>query len=263
MPSKKGSPLEVWRATAQQIPEAQMKLRYPLHVLQGEAVDLARFFNDYYQTTDDRPGLESAASPERHIGPKTGEELLSIRDALQEANTAYLLTAAPGTAAPIARATFLVSEISATLEWLFDDGVEDERDAQLDLVKQTHNSTPESHDAWAAELDDWAALATTYQKEMDGLGGFKVALIQEARDVAADLRNRSATAPKSEEATKAKLLRDRLAMLLQNRMGAARSAARFVFRNVPNIAREAVSAYERRRRAEARRVKKAEPPKPA
>ena len=52
----------------------------------------------------------------------------------------------------------------------------------------------------------------------------------------------------------AKALRNRLATVLSNRMGVVRSAARFVFRNRPEIIREVTSAYERRRRAASRRA---------
>ncbi len=50
-------------------------------------------------------------------------------------------------------------------------------------------------------------------------------------------------------------VRNRVATLLVDRMGLVRSAVRFVFRNQPEIARESGSAFERRRRAAARRNK--------
>ena len=49
-------------------------------------------------------------------------------------------------------------------------------------------------------------------------------------------------------------MRNRIAYLLQQRMGLARRAARFVFRDYPKIIRIATSSYERRRRAAYRRA---------
>jgi hypothetical protein len=254
MPSKPVSPIDQWKDEAAKLAPDQIGIPCPFYVLQGEAVDVARFFDKYFKSTDDRPGLETVVDKKRHLTESTGKDILSLLAATQQANTAYQLAASPSTAAPIGRATFVLNDIAATLEWSFDDGVEDERDAQLASVKKAHADTPDSHDAWAAELEDYAALAGNYRKQMAGLGGFDVALIDEAKALAAELRNRPATpAAPSEAVASAKALRDRLAALLCSRMATVRSAARFVFRNQPAIIREATSAYERRRKAAARR----------
>ncbi len=172
------------------------------------------------------------------------------------------MASTPTIAAPMERARFLVGEISSVLEFLFDDGVEDERDAQLDAVESSHAETPNSADAYAAELDDYANLANAYRKEIDGLGGFDVKHLDEAKAVAEQLRNRPPTpVQQTEEAARALALRNRLATLLSIRMGFVRGAARFVFRNRPDIIREATSAYERRRRAAARRKAMKKEPK--
>ncbi|WP_437939441.1 hypothetical protein [Sorangium sp. So ce341] len=67
----------------------------------------------------------------------------------------------------------------------------------------------------------------------------------------------------SRQAQEALLLRNKLAALLVERMGLVRSAARFVFRSQPEIVREVTSAYERRKRAAARRSKAQPGPAPA
>lgn len=254
MPSKPLSPVERWKPEAAKLPSDELKIAVPLHVLFGEAVDVAKFYDKYFTAAEGRPGLVSVVDASRNLTKKTGDDLLSLREAAQQANTEYLLAVAPGAAAPMERAAFVLNEMTATLEWLFDDGVEDERDAQLASIKKAHADTPESHDAWAAELTDHAALAQQYRKEMDGLGGFDVALIDEAKSLAAALRDRPAIpAGTSEKAAIARALRSRLATLLSNRLQVVRAAARFVFRQHPAIVREATSAYERRRRTAARR----------
>lgn len=248
------SPVEKWTPEAQKLPSDDLKIPVPLHVLFGEAVDVAKFYDKRFASTDDQPGLDTVADKKRGLGKDTAEDIRSLREATHDANTAYLFLVSPSAAAPMERATFVLNEITSTLEWLFDDGVDDERDAQLAALKKEHADTPDSHDAWAAELDDYAALASQYSKEMDGLGGFDIALIDEARSLAAQLRDRPATpAALPEDAARAKALRNRLATLLWSRLSLVRGAARFVFRNQPEIVREVTSAYERRRRAATRR----------
>lgn len=259
-PASAVSPIERWKPEADKLPSDELKIPVPVHVLHGEAVDVSKFYDKHWKSTADRRGLDTVADKQRGLTRETGEELLSLREAVHQAQTAYLRAVSPGAAAPIERAGFVLDEITATLEWLFDDGVEDERDAHLAVLKKEHADTPDSHDAWAAELDDYAALASQHEKEMKGLGGFDVALIGEARALAARLRDRPAVpAPLPEEAMKAKALRNRLATLLWERMSHVRGAARFVFRDQSEIVREVTSAYERRRRAASRR---ASPKKP-
>lgn len=261
-PSKKPFPaLALWEAHAMSLPTDDYRVRVPQHVVLGEAVDVALFFQSYYESrkakgsTPARPGLDTALNEKRGFTAKTGTEILTLRDAVQQAQSRYLLSARPAEAAPTDRAVFVLDEITAALEYLFDDGVEDERDAQLASVAAAHADDPSSTDALAAELDDYSALAETYRSELAGLGGFDPAVIDEARDLAIALRARpAARAPVSEEARTALNLRNRLLTLLSDRMAMVRSAARFVFRRHPAIAREVTSTYERRRRAASRKA---------
>ncbi len=257
---KNQTALERWTPEAQTLPSDELRLSVPFHVLLGEAADVARFHRTYHPTVapgdgqPGRPGLDSVKDERRGLHAKTADDLLSLREATEQAHTRYILESSPTTAAPMERARFLLGEISAVLEFLFDDGVEDERDAQLDTVESAHADTPMSADAIAAELDDYANLASVYRKEIDGLGGFQAKLLDEAKSVAEQLRHRPATpVPQTESAARALALRNRLATLLATRISFVRGAARFVFRNHPEIAREATSADERRRRAAARR----------
>ncbi|MDI1478229.1 hypothetical protein [Polyangium sp. y55x31] len=248
--------------------EALPQSPVPLHVLFGEAVDVARFFEKYYKTQVGeggvvlRRGLDSVAGRgkgkgARRIGPKTGKEILSIQRAAQEAQTRYLLTVdtAKPDEDPLERGLFLLGEIKAALTYHFDDGVTDAADAQLARVSAAHEADPRSADAVAAALADHAALAATYEKELDGFGGFSAAYIDEAKKVAAALREKPTRVATSEATRDALLLRNRLVALLLERIGIVRAAARFVFRDRPEIVREATSEYARKRRAEARRTK--------
>jgi len=244
----------------------------PLHVLFGEAVDVAKFFDRYWDTQVDdkgrvtRLGLESAVrkdgkkSAKGRFGAKTGADILALQRATQEAQTRYLLTVEKNES-PRARAESVLAEIRATLGWYFDDGVEDEKDEMLARLDAAHEGDSQSTDALASALDDYAHLAERHREALDGLGGFEAASLDEARALAAELRARPAQAEAlSDQAREALLLRNKLAALLVERMGLVRSAARFVFRKQPDIVREVTSAYERRKRAAARRGKDKEAP---
>jgi hypothetical protein len=254
------SPLDRWAPEAQKLASSELHLAVPFHVHLGEATDVARFHKKYYASVEardgqpERAGLDTVADERRGLTAMTGDDILSLREATQQAHTRYLMTASPGAASPIERGRYIVGEIMATLGYLFDDGVEDERDAQLAAVQASHAEHPESIDALAAELEDCCALGNLYRSELTGLGGFDPKLLDEAKKVADALRDRPATpAALSDESARALALRNRCAMLLADKMNAVRAAARFVFRHHPEIVREATSAYERRRRAAARR----------
>ncbi|WP_437726007.1 hypothetical protein [Sorangium sp. So ce861] len=272
----KKSDIERWSDVVQQMNAAELPANtVPLHVLLGEAVDVAKFFEKYWKTQIDaqkrvtRLGLESAVPKDSkkgdaaRLGPKTAEEILSLQRATQEAQTRYLLTVEKNKS-PRERGKFLLGEIWATLSFYFDDGVEDERDEMLARIDAAHAGDPDTADALASALHDYATLGEKHRDALDGLGGFKAEYLDEARAVAAELRSLPAQAEAiSRQAQEALLLRNKLAALLVERMGLVRSAARFVFRSQPEIVREVTSAYERRKRAAARRSKAQPGPAPA
>jgi hypothetical protein len=251
-----------WTERAWQLDAADVAVpRLPIHVLTGEAIDVARFFQRRWAAERDTngkvvvPGLELCQG-RGGITPGLGQEILELQQEVQAAQSAYMLTVSPkAEAAPTERAHFILSEISSVLEWYMDDGLEDEKDAQLDRLNETYRDAA-SQDALAAALDDYVALASRCRTELDGLGDFDVALLDEAKALSAKLRERSAQrmGPQNVSAEQRALeLRARLASMLAQRMGLVRSAAQFVFRRSPNVVREVTSAYQRRRRAERRR----------
>ncbi|MBI5479061.1 MAG: hypothetical protein HY906_09405 [Deltaproteobacteria bacterium] len=248
-----------WDEAAWALPSDEFKATVPLYVLQGEAVDVAAFAAKYWDPKNAksgkvlRPGLASAG---KNLPKKTVEEIRELQRAAEDAHSEYLLLVDPQAPADLLpRGRFVLGELTASLEWLFDDGVEDAKDAQLARVTTAHEGDPDTADALAGELVDYAALARPHRKELQGLGGFDAALIDEAPKLAAQLRDRPpAPVPPSAEERRALAYRNRLLTLLQARGGRGRAAARFVFRNHPAIIREATSAYERRRRAAARRA---------
>lgn len=275
MSSKPSTDFMRWSEIARALPaEGIPPPRMPLHVLFGEAVEVACFFEKHYRALRDEggqvvhAGLESVADPPgapRHpkaITSRTGMEILSLQRVAQEAQTRYLLMVEQRSDV-VSRGRFLHGELIATLTYYFDDGVEDEKDAQLARVEAAHAREPETALALACALDDYAALAAPHRKEIEGLGGFRAAYVDEARAVARALREGPAQLSMLKNASReALILRNRIVALLAERMNAVRSAARFVFRDRPDIVREATSSYQRRRRTEARRARRITSPPP-
>jgi len=255
--------LKKWTPAAYEIADPLQNLPAPFPVLVGEAIDVARFCEAHWEPQVDGkgkevvPGLVSAVRPGL-FEPGIGQDILELQEAAQAANTAYLMTSQRGTAAPMDRARFVLGELRAVLTFLMDDDEDDIDDERLANLAATYDSAA-SQDAIASALDDYAGFAEYHRDAIDGLGGFEAALIEEARTLARQLRERSAQLlvglPPGENKRTLEL-RNRLATLLYDRMSRVRSVARFVFRQHPELVRKATSAYQRRRRTAANRVRR-------
>ena len=245
-----------WEARAWALETAARGLRVPFHVLASEALEVVRFCQRHWDAERDRdgrvvrPGLESAVR-EGTFDANVATELLELREVLLAAQKRYRLLVSTPEAAPMERARFVLSELRAALRWCFDDGVRDERDAQLARLIASHDEVF-SQDAIAAALFDFAALAERHRAALAGLGGFDGGLVEEAAWLARALREHSAgpasTEPRLAE-QQALELRNRVGALLYQRMQQVRHAARFVFRGHPELIREVTSAYAREQRA--------------
>jgi hypothetical protein len=262
--------LESWKASALALPAADFTLRQPVYVLIGEAHDLAALAQQRWKARYSReqtllePGLELAGAKLESTFP---EQLHTLAEALQQAHSAYLLTTgSSGRKELMDRGNFVVNELKAVLEWHFDDGIEDENDSKLARVIAEHQTDPDTPDALAGELRDYAALAGEHRAALDGLGGFSASLIDEAIQLATQLRDLPSEPlqdPKRQQIREALDLRNRLGWMLQRQITTLRAAARFVFRHHPETVRLFSSPYERKKRAAARRAQKASaPPSP-
>lgn len=257
--------LEKWRAEAMGLEAFTTTWSLPVHVMLAEAADTVAFARGYWEpsTAEDgtvkRPGLQSS-----RLKKKTINELLELVEAGQQAHTAHVLTLPTAKGDELERGRWLVSEISAALEYHADDGVEDAFDAQLAQVLAEHQNEPDTAAALAIELADYVALAEPLREALQGVGDFDVACLDEASALVSTIRARLAPTGTVPETTTAIELRNRILTLLQARVSEIRSAAKFVFRAHPDIARQATSAYGRRQRALQRRAKaKQQPPAPA
>lgn len=242
------------------------KIKVPLHVLLSEAIQVAKFTKTFWQSTATRPGLESAGAS---LPDSIGDDILATRAALQEAQTLYLEAkyleaksrpvAAQGQRT--ARARFVLAELKATLAWLLKGKEDAPAGRSLANIRRAHKADSASRSALAQALHDYASLAQRLQEDLNGLGGFDLAFIAEALRLADTVsgaqRDGRMTPPK---VAAARLLRDQVASLLQEKMGLVRAAARFVFRGQAEIIRQVTSDYERALRGQ-RREKKSLPNK--
>ena len=248
------SMLEKWTPEALKVSPMD-SLPTPEGVLVGEAVDVSKFCDKYWQAKRDSsgavvlPGLELAARPGL-FEPAIGSEIFELQEAVHAAHAAYLLTVQAAAEAPMERAQFVLRELRSGLGFLFDDNVIDDDDARLERLAAAYDQAF-SQDDVAAALDAYATFAALNRAKLTGLGGFDVAVIDEAPQLAKNLRERSGdrlvTTPGGEERA-ALDLRNRLVTLLWDRMSRVRAAARYVFRHQPELTRKVTSAYQRRRR---------------
>jgi hypothetical protein len=232
----------------------------PVHVVLGEAIDVASMLTHYWNPQTDSkgnkiPGFAGIASTQS-ITADTANEIRELQLAVAASHSDYLVLVQNSAAAPLDQAEFVLGEIRSTLEFLFDDGKQDDSDAQLENLRTTF-ADASSQDAIAMALDAYAELATRNKDAMAKLDGFDIAIIDEARTLAAALRQQSATAlthVTADQQRQALSLRNRLLTLLLDRVKRVRRAAQYVFRSFPDIVRKFTSTYERKQRAARRRT---------
>jgi hypothetical protein len=257
--------IEAWRKEAAALPSSTWKSQVPRWVFHAEAMDVVKFHKRYWEPTQeggrDLPGLKSGMKEGSLLSEKTGDELRELETAAHELHNRYIETYDRPGPSLIERADDLWREIRAALVFLFDDKVDDARDAQLAKIDADHAGAPAGQDAIALRLDDYARLAKTYAASLDGLGTFKAESIDEAIELARTLRERPDEALAMSDATRDALaLRNRFLILMDERIEAVRAAARYVFRDYPDIVQKATSAYLRKQRAAQRAVKKQQEP---
>jgi len=230
----------------------------PIIVLLGEAHDLAETVARRWEPsagTKPLPGLKSAVAT--GVIPETlAADLRELAGAVTRALGEYRAVNENTLAAPVERGEFLLAEMRQCLQFIFDDGTDDEADAALVRLNESHNDTS-THDALAMSLEGFAIFASRHRERLAILPEFDVAMLDEAVAVAARLRDQSALKLSGVIADRQRTAleeRNRLITLLTDRMNRARRAFRFVFRNHLEIAKLAGSSYERNRRAARRRA---------
>jgi hypothetical protein len=239
--------------------EEEAHINAPVHVVLGEAVDVAAMIAHYWDPRTDSRGARTPGFAGVKGGPQvtleTANEIRELQLAITSAHSEYLVLVQAAADTPLDRADFVLSEIRSALQFLFDDGKHDDSDEQLARLEVAFADSS-SQDAMALALEGYAELARLNESGLTAITGFDVALIEEARTVAAALREQSASAltRTNPDAQRRVLgLRNRLLTMLIDRVRRARRTAQYVFRDHPEVIRKFSSAYERRQRATRRR----------
>lgn len=219
----------------------------PIHVFLAEAVDVAsasrRFWLPSGAGDSLVPGLSQAGLRVREA---IAEEILELVPAAQAAQIDYLLAINPGASRGLlARAERVGDDLESALEWAFDDGVEDEKDAQLAAAKANDGH---SIDRIALDLEELAELAERHVDLLREIPLFDLGAVAEARDIARQLRSLPRPNALAEEVAAKLARRNQVFCVLDARVKGLRAAARYVFRKHPAVVREFTSAYARRRR---------------
>jgi hypothetical protein len=228
----------------------------PYDIALDEARQVAAFMIKYWEPTASLPGLQRVKA---RLPKSTGDDLVSIVHAVQEAQTKLLLLVDPVVVDLGARARFLIDELESALEFLLDDDVEEEADTQLAALQSFHAQSGQRSSALHQALRDYAALAYTLKARLIEVDeDFDPALIEEAQALSVKLGSVSAAPPPSNaEMKSAARVRNGLLSLMMSKVGLVRKGAAHVFRAFPSTYREVTSTYERRRRAASRRAKAA------
>lgn len=241
------------------------KLSVPIHTFLEEAVDVVRAAREYWKPQEAHgvqvlPGLVQVGK--QRLTVKYLDDTIEVQKLSQAAHTDYLLTVSPGASKELlAAATDCCEELEVVLAFLFDDGLEDEKDAQLQAIKDSTDSDAIS--ALALDLEEYGALATRHRQALAEIPAFDLEHIANASRFAARLRALPPPNSTSAEA-KAKLIaRNKTFAALATRVKFIRTAAGFVFHKFPDVVRKFTSTYDRRRRTALRRAQERAPAPPA
>lgn len=243
-----------WLPEAQKVESTANPLNIPFHIFLEEAAAAAAAVERRWEPRDGLPGFKSARArvPETMPG-----EVKSLILAVQDAQIRLLMLVDPAVVDFGARARFVLDELEHQLEYTLDDGVDEPADEQLAALKESHSQDKERSSKLALFLDGCAKLASGLRDRMVAADeSFDPKLIDEAADLAQRLAVAvPRPADSKDKAQLATAVRNRLLTLLTRRISVIRKTGAHVFRHHPAIVREMTSAYERRRRAEARRAK--------
>ncbi len=223
----------------------------PYHATIGEAQDVATFVRTHHKA-DKKTGAPGLVDGKLSV--VVADEIEALITEVMRAQIAYRDAVNPkADTTKLDRARFLVDELGGALEFLFDDGVEDENDTKLTRLVAAHKDDPDSPDALAVELDEYAGLAESSKTELAALGGFDVAMIAEAKKLSRELLAMPANPPVSPDATAKLATRNRILQLIDRRVRRVRAVARWVFRHEPTKVQAVTSVYARKRRVDAKR----------
>ena len=223
----------------------------PLNIFLNEASSISGFVERYWDPEDNRPGLSMAAPI---VTRDMAEEISSLVAAVSKAQSDAEKEGRTGAVerGVSLRARAWIREMQHLLSWAHirettagrDGFTGNLSDANREYLKGRKN---------AGKLAEWVmhykAIATVNDTLLRNVPGYSPSMISEGDRLMRQLLQTRPGRPKASEARRNALtLRRQLTHVLADRVRRVRSAARFVFRNHPEIRRLATSDFERRRR---------------
>lgn len=237
--------IDRWTAAAMALDANEvMTPRLPMPVLFYEAGLAADFMDSYWQPAQGRPGMVETSA---FLPLAVAEEIRSLAAAANMLNARVVLANKSDPQAELMEdCRSVANKLSNCLRYVLDDGITTQGDAALDVIRQRDASLTSPAEL-AQLLADLAVLADQERALLTKLPSFDVALIVTASELAEKLLLSGRVLGRPASADLA--LRDRVLTLLAQRVAQVRRSARFVFRDFPEISRQATSRYERQRRS--------------
>lgn len=269
MTTKKNGDAQRWAKESERFDGSRNPLKVPYDVALEEAAGLAGFVRTRWEPAGDLPGMKSVKN---RLPLGAAGDLVSLVAEIGKAQTELLLVVDPVVIELGERARFAIDELESAIAFTLDDGVHDEGDDRLAQLQEFHAQDGQRSSALAQALRDYGALGTKLKARLaKDDSEFDPRLLAEAVALAAKLDAEAVdpAAGKSQKAKDATAKRNRLLALLVQKVAFVRKVAAHVYRRHPEIVRETTSAYDRRRRAAARRDRENKPapqgaaPKPA
>jgi hypothetical protein len=221
-----------------------------------EADGVAEFLRKYWLPDEER-GLPGMVETESQVPLAAADDIESLARAIRSVDTRELFPPAPPSEVPKleARTRELIRILSNACELVLDDDVEEPADEALANAKERAGDNTRA--TRIRYLLDLAAVAEEVKDRLIAIKSFQESWIAEAGEVARKLSSAGPVVP-GKQADPNIDLRNRLVTLLDERVSKVRRAAHYVYHDHPEIVRLATSAYERKRRLEAKRRKRAQ-----
>lgn len=216
-----------------------------------EADALAAFVRKYWTPSGTLPGLQVT---EKQLPLCVADELESLVRAIRALHNDTLFpTLEPSLVSELEqRAVWLTGRISKACELVLDDDVhEPADDAMIALRDRAEDATRASRIEYMFGLH---AVAKQVADRLASISDFELAWLDELHDCATKLSAEGQAQTGRVPDPKVDL-RNRMLTLLAQRVSKVRRAAQYVFSDHPEVLRQSVSAYDRKRRLEAKRRK--------
>ena len=227
----------------------------PLNIFLEESASISGFIERFWEATDERPGLSEAMPI---VAVEMAEEITALVTAISVSHNEALRIqkTEQGTGGAGAEARAWIREMQHFLKW-----VEKQRGmgigpgVNIDLARFNRAYLRDKKDA--ATLAQWMAdyhtVALQNETALIQVPGYDPAILEKGTAITERLRVTRRGRPRGSDTKQAALDRRRqLTHVLAERVRRVRSAARFVFRNHPEIRKLVTSDFERRRRRQNR-----------